>query len=633
MADLLARFKIFTKILALLLMLGVVTLAVAFYGSRALQNADDSYSALVEKKLPISTLLARTNRFGTQMVYSGYRAMVYPGSSAEARAAGEAERSAYASAVTTLDEAKQLDPDIASEVDAFRADIDAIHRDAERAIRLGQQDQNDEARAILADLDKRIDAFSVKSAKANNERIAEGRTLAKELSDDASSTSMIMLIVSVVAIAGGLAISLLVSRTGITGPIAKLQDTMKALAAGNNRIEVPGTERGDEIGGMAKTVLVFREAAVEKERLDAAKKVADAEQQLVVQSLEAGLGQLAQGDLTAQITAEFSADYATVKTNFNDALSSLRELIGAVTESTAAIRTGSGEIAQASEDLARRTEANAASLEETSAAVTQMDGRLKATAEAASRTVERADGAIATVSGGRGIADEAVQAMARVADGAKGIDSVIEGLDKIAFQTRVLAMNAAVEAGRAGEAGRGFAVVADLVSALAMRSEEEAARARDQLTATQTDIGAAVEMVQKVDTALADISGDVGEVHALLGQMASDNQAQSTAITQISVAIGSMDQSTQQNAAMVEETSAAARNLSAEVSALAEQAAKFTIGNETRRSAPVAKRAAGPVSFKPAKASGQGYVSPVKPLPSGIQANGNGAAHDDWASF
>jgi methyl-accepting chemotaxis protein len=108
--------------------------------------------------------------------------------------------------------------------------------------------------------------------------------------------------------------------------------------------------------------------------------------------------------------------------------------------------------------------------------------------------------------------------MTRVAESAKGIDSVIEGLDKIAFQTRVLAMNAAVEAGRAGEAGRGFAVVADLVSALAMRAEEEAGRARDQLTATQTDITAAVQMVEKVDSALVNISGDVGEVHELLGR-------------------------------------------------------------------------------------------------------------------
>ncbi|MQH48834.1 chemotaxis protein, partial [Escherichia coli] len=103
------------------------------------------------------------------------------------------------------------------------------------------------------------------------------------------------------------------------------------------------------------------------------------------------------------------------------------------------------------------------------------------------------------VGSGRSTAEQATAAMIRVSDSARGIDSVIEGLDKIAFQTRVLAMNAAVEAGRAGEAGRGFAVVADLVSALAMRAEEEARRAREQLTATQTDIVVAVDAVKKVD--------------------------------------------------------------------------------------------------------------------------------------
>jgi methyl-accepting chemotaxis protein len=404
----------------------------------------------------------------------------------------------------------------------------------------------------------------------------------------------------------------------VAKPVSALTGVMKTLASGDNSVRVEGTERGDELGGMAKAVLVFRDAAIEKQKADAAKAEADAEQQRVVTALETNLSKLASGDLRATISEDFSPSYQSVKTNFNAALDSLRELIGSVTESAAAIRTGSGEIAQASEDLARRTEANAASLEETSAAVTQMDGRLRATAEAATRTVKRADGAISTVEGGRAVTDEAVQAMARVADGAKGIDSVIEGLDKIAFQTRVLAMNAAVEAGRAGEAGRGFAVVADLVSALAMRSEEEAARARDQLTATQTDIVSAVEMVQKVDGALANISGDVAEVHSLLGQMAADNQAQSTAISQISVAIGTMDQSTQQNAAMVEQTSAAARNLSSEVSQLAEQAAKFETGGA----------ASGPKSFKPVAAKA-GYVSPVKPLPVSITPSGA----DDWTSF
>ncbi|MCD2325109.1 methyl-accepting chemotaxis protein, partial [Sphingomonas sp. IC-56] len=360
-------------------------------------------------------------------------------------------------------------------------------------------------------------------------------------------------------------------RTAICDPYVTTVVRMEGLAAGDLTSPILFTEYQDCVGRLSRGMVTFRDAAVAQSR-------SGEEQAEVVRILGESLSRLTNGDLTADVTADVPPAYAELKANFNEALASLRTLIGSVAESATAIRTGSGEIAQASEDLARRTEANAASLEQTSAAVTQMDGRLKATAEAASRTVARADGAIATVEGGRAVADEAVQAMARVADGAKGIDSVIEGLDKIAFQTRVLAMNAAVEAGRAGEAGRGFAVVADLVSALAMRSEEEAARARDQLTATQTDIVSAVEMVQKVDGALANISGDVAEVHSLLGQMAADNQAQSTAISEISVAIGTMDRSTQQNAAMVEQTSAAARNLTSEVETLADSAAKFEIG-------------------------------------------------------
>ncbi|HWU96246.1 MAG TPA: methyl-accepting chemotaxis protein, partial [Sphingomonas sp.] len=135
--------------------------------------------------------------------------------------------------------------------------------------------------------------------------------------------------------------------------------------------------------------------------------------------------------------------------------------------------------------------------------------------------------------------------------------------------------------------------VADLVSALAMRAEEEAGRAREQLTATQVDIVAAVAMVEKVDGALAHIAEDVSGVHELLNQMATDNRAQSTVISEISSAIGTMDQSTQQNAAMVEETSAAARNLTVEVATLAEQAARFRTTGAARGTASGGR----PISF------------------------------------
>nr|WP_231621666.1 methyl-accepting chemotaxis protein [Sphingomonas sp. 37zxx] len=381
--------------------------------------------------------------------------------------------------------------------------------------------------------------------------------------------------IALIAIAIGLAFML--ARL-IAQPVSRLTKTMADLAAGNNDVSVPDVDRADELGDMARAVLVFRDAAIAKDASDRASARAEAEQKMVVDTISTHLSEVAEGNLTAEINREFPSNYAVVKSNFNAAVSSLRELISSVRESTESIRTGSGEIAQASEDLARRTESNAANLEETSAAVTQMDTRLKTTAQAATRTAQRANGTMTSVADGRTTADQAVQAMSRVSDSAKGIDSVIEGLDKIAFQTRVLAMNAAVEAGRAGDAGRGFAVVADLVSALAMRAEEEAGRARDQLSATQADIITAVEAVHKVDGALADISTGVVEVNELLGNIASDNQAQSSAITQISSAIATMDHATQQNAAMVEQTSAAARNLATEVRGLSEHAGRFNVG-------------------------------------------------------
>jgi methyl-accepting chemotaxis protein len=360
-------------------------------------------------------------------------------------------------------------------------------------------------------------------------------------------------------------------RSAIATPYVTTVVRMEALAAGDLTSPIAFTEYRDCVGRMTKAMFTFRDSAQAQIRLnDEADKHG-----AIVRGMTANLHRLAEGDLTADITQDYPAAYAELKDNFNAALAWLRRLIGTVGDTSSAIRTGAGQIAEASEQLARRTEANAASLEETTAAIAQIDGRLEAATASAGRTVERADTALDTVGQGRTVADEAVQAMGRVSESAKGIDSVIEGLDKIAFQTRVLAMNAAVEAGRAGEAGRGFAVVADLVSALAMRAEEEAGRARDQLTATQTDIVAAVEMVQKVDEALIGISDSVSEVHGLLGHMAEDNRMQSVAIREISTAIGAMDTATQQNAAMVEETSAATRNLRNEIEELGEQTARF----------------------------------------------------------
>jgi methyl-accepting chemotaxis protein len=371
---------------------------------------------------------------------------------------------------------------------------------------------------------------------------------------------------------GGAMILGLRFRRAICDPYVTTVVRMEALAAGDLESEIRFTSYKDCVGRLTKAMFTFRDAALAQKRM--------AEQQAeIVRIVSVHLGALSGGDLTRPIDERFPEEYETLRGSYNKTLHALAELVGAVAVSTQSIRTGASEIACASEDLARRTESNAASLEETSAAASEMNQRIRLSASASAQTVQSTDQAIAKVATGRTLAEEAVAAMTQVNENAKGIDSVIEGLDKIAFQTRVLAMNAAVEAGRAGEAGRGFAVVADLVSALAMRAEEEAKRAKEQLTVTQSGILSAVDVVRRVDGALAEISGDVETVHALVGRMALDNQAQSTAIGEISVAVASMDHSTQQNAAMVEQTSAAARNLSTEVDLLADNAAKFTLAN------------------------------------------------------
>jgi methyl-accepting chemotaxis protein len=410
-------------------------------------------------------------------------------------------------------------------------------------------------------------------------------------------------------------------REAIAGPYVATVVRMEALAAGDLTSPIQFTGYADCVGRLTKAMFTFKEAAAAQIAQNAEAERNSA----VVRTMSNNMEKLADGDLTADIIADFPASYAELKASFNQALSNLRDVIGGVSNGAEAIRTGSSEIAQASEDLARRTESNAASLEETSAALVQIEGRLKASATAAKGTVARADRAIASVGSGRATAETAMAAMTRVSGSAKGIDDVIEGLDKIAFQTRVLAMNAAVEAGRAGDAGRGFAVVADLVSALAMRAEEEAKRARDQLSLTQSEIVTAVQAVEKVDGAFADISGDVAEVHKLLADMASDNVAQSAAVTEISSAVGNMDKATQQNAAMVEETSAAARNLTTEVAALAEQAAKFQLG----RTRPAARLF--PAAVKTASAPALRLAAA-----NGSKLNGRGrsvAAEQEWANL
>jgi len=385
-------------------------------------------------------------------------------------------------------------------------------------------------------------------------------------------TTALLVAVLLFAVGGAVYAAQLANRR-LVHPLIALSEAVERLATEPDTT-LPETGREDELGALARSIQQF------SNQVESANAEKQATTELIVETVGSGLQSLAHGDLTTRVDADLTGPFARLKQDFNTAVSSLRGLIGSVHTGAGSLRRASTEITAASEDLARRTEANASSLETTASEVNQIDERLKTSVRAATETVSRADQTIEAVSSGRSRVSNAVTAMSRVSESAKGIDAVIEGLDKIAFQTRVLAMNAAVEAGRAGEAGRGFAVVADLVSALAMRAEEEAGRARDQLTVTQVEIGTAVAAVEDVDGAFTSISENAQSVHKLLGQVAADNRVQSEAISRLSDTIRVMDHSTQQNAAMVEQTSAAARNLMAEIGQLVEHAGQFRVGDD-----------------------------------------------------
>jgi len=616
------NLRISLKITLLLLAMGAITLTVAVNGVVQLWTADTVYSELIANKMVPAIRLAQANRRVLEMGLRSYQVIAYGPTTPMGKDAAAEEAASFKQASKRLNEVREIDPSTDAIVDRFIVRLRGLHDSCQAAIAAAQRGDVVAAREILVSVDRRSQAIRAEMIPFSNRQIDYSLAESDRLTDKMHGTAWTLILTTLIGALAGIGAAMALTRSSITGPLIRLRDQMGRYAGGHYAEEVSDADRKDEVGEMARAVRVFRDNGIAKAAIDAEKATRDAEQQMVVDTVSSHLSRLSDGDLTTPIRATFPSEYDTLKRNFNEALDKLRGLIGAVSDGAVAIRSGSGEIAQAAEDLARRTEGNASSLEQTASAITQMDERLKATADAAGRTVTRADQAINTVGGGRVVADEAVQAMGRVSESAKGIDSVIEGLDKIAFQTRVLAMNAAVESGRAGDAGRGFAVVADLVSALAMRSEEEAKRAREQLTATQADIVTAVEAVQKVDGALSAISGDVTEVHGLLATIATDNQAQAAAITQVASTISSMDRSTQQNAAMVEETSAAARNLASETAHLADQAARFNTGG-----ASMASRFEGPVRPLPAEA-----------LPSMVRARQPVSAQggddgEDWASF
>ncbi len=395
---------------------------------------------------------------------------------------------------------------------------------------------------------------------------------------------------------------------------------MDAMTRANYDIVIDGKEREDEIGDMARALEVFRVRAVER--------VADtAAQQIVVSELGTGLKAIAEGNLTHRITVTFAEKYDALRVDFNDALEELNGVVSRVADTATSVNTGSTEISTAAEDLARRTEQQAASLEETAAAMNEVTQSVRSASESA-RTANHAVGeAMNEATNGGKVVGEAVTAMGDIEKSAQEISQIINVIDGIAFQTNLLALNAGVEAARAGDAGKGFAVVANEVRALAQRSADAAKDIKQLITQSNVQVDKGVSLVGKTGEMLGRIGEQVEQISSLVSGISAAAESQAASLQQINTAVGDMDRMTQQNAAMVEESTAASRSLANEASELAELVARFRTSMTSVAARPVARSvASAPVTrLKPA------VRKPAKVL--GNLAVKQDLSEEDWSEF
>lgn len=410
-------------------------------------------------------------------------------------------------------------------------------------------------------------------------------------------------IVMVVLICGSA--SFFIGRS-LSNPIQRLAAIMRRMAEGDLEAEVEHADRRDEIGGMAKAVLIFKQAGMERARLEqeaeSSRQATEAERtaragekaesakadQAVVAALGEGLRQLANGDLVARLAVPFASNSEPLRLDFNAAVDRLQATMTTVEGTTQTIRSRTVEISSAAEDLSRRTERQAASLEEAAASLDVITSSTKQTAESADHVRRVALAAKADAESGGEVVRQAVEAMASIEQSSKQVAQTIGVIDEIAFQTNLLALNAGVEAARVGDAGRGFAVVATEVRALAQRAAEAAKGIKEQISKSTGQIDRGVELVAGAGKALDRIIGRAGELTSSVSAMATSAKDQADGLQHINDAVNVMDRMTQQNAAMVEETTSASVSLANDAAELARLVGHFRTTNR-REASPAAE--------------------------------------------
>lgn len=419
------------------------------------------------------------------------------------------------------------------------------------------------------------------------ENLAEGNTVRDDI-------TQVMIILS--AMATGISVfTIWTVIAGVIRPVHSITGAMGALAAGSLDVAIYGEGRRDEIGTMASAVAVFRDNARERRKLEAEaaenrlqaekeqkereriQQIEAAEVRFAVESIGAALGALAEGKLTYRITEAFAPRLDQVRMDFNAAVLKLEEALRSVGENAQVIAAGASQIFSAADEFSKRTERQAASVEETAAALEQITTTVN---DAALRAQEAGDLVAQTrnfAEKSGGIVKRAMHAMNEIESSSSEISKIIGVIDEIAFQTNLLALNAGVEAARAGETGKGFAVVAQEVRELAQRSACAAKEIKDLIGKSGDQVKRGVDLVTEAGNALSEIVSQIQAVSSNVAAIVEGTKEQALGMREINSAVNIMDQGTQQNAAMIEESTAASQSLAKESEFLFEMVKQFQV--------------------------------------------------------
>ncbi|MGV1910161.1 methyl-accepting chemotaxis protein [Agrobacterium vitis] len=623
-----SNLSILKKVSLLVVLMGVAAGAIAAAGAFGLSSLGASLQntgqreEVAREAMDLRVDIIAISRMTYQLAFAPEKAADFA-KETETRSSEMLARLPKIAATADENEQKQLQD--------VRTTLNTYFDQIRQMVKVAGTDAAKEPGVMAKELSKALDGQKAVTAAVKVYSTYSAKTLSAARSNaiaDSQLTMIALLSTAAISIVLGVAVSTLIARRGIVNPIRLLTDNMNRIAKGALGDAIPGTERGDEIGEMARALEIFRANRLQMQEMEAQEAALNSQSKdlqssisSIVASAAAGnfsqritksyedadlqrfassvnelvanvdlgvtevrrvIAALSSSDLTQDMRGNFQGAFAELQSNVNHAMATLREAMQSIRGASGTITDNSGELSSAANQLARRTEQQAAALEETAAALEEITTTVRTSTERAHEANQMVEQTRNSAGKSGEIVRSAIDAMGRIEQSSQKISQIISVIDEIAFQTNLLALNAGVEAARAGEAGRGFAVVAQEVRELAQRSANAAREIKALINTSADEVKGGVSLVLSTGEALNEIVGLVDHVNGHVASIARAAQEQSAALAEINTSVNHMDQMTQQNAAMVEETTAASQVLASESRQLLVQLERFRLKDNRR---------------------------------------------------